>query len=177
MREWLKQLREERGLTQESVAAGSFINRAYYSQIENGVRNPSYEVASKIAETFDINPARFFVGKVSEPFGLALKNAPIVVAHCDLNLRYTWFHHPNGVFLTEEVLGKTDEELGIFKGIPELVELKRQVIEKGKPIKRIILFDQPQGDRIYFVFGEPLTDESGKIIGAVTASMDITQEE
>ncbi|RIW29041.1 helix-turn-helix domain-containing protein [Bacillus salacetis] len=176
MREWLKQLREEKGLTQESVAAGSFINRAYYSQIENGVRNPSYEVAAKIAETFDINPARFFAGKISEPFTLALKNAPIVVAHCDLELKYTWFHHPHGVFTPEEVIGKTDEELGIYKGIPELIGMKKLIIEKGMPMKKFIVFQQHAGEKTYVVFGEPLMDESGEIVGAATVSMDVTEE-
>ncbi|MGY3716287.1 helix-turn-helix transcriptional regulator [Sutcliffiella cohnii] len=48
MREWLKQVRKERNLTQGEVASKAFINRAFYSQIENGLRNPSFVVARNI---------------------------------------------------------------------------------------------------------------------------------
>ncbi|MGF2614775.1 helix-turn-helix domain-containing protein [Rossellomorea vietnamensis] len=176
MREWLRQLREEKGLTQEKVASESYINRAYYSQIENGVRNPSFEVAAKIAETFDIDPSRFFIAKGSEPFGLALRNAPVIIAHCDLNLRYTWFHHPHAAFSSEVAIGKTDEELGLAKGIEELIELKRVIIKEGRPLKRTIVFEQPNGERTYVVFGEPLHNGREEINGVVTVSMDITSE-
>ncbi|GER75010.1 helix-turn-helix transcriptional regulator [Weizmannia acidilactici] len=60
MRDWLKQLRKSKKLTQEQVASCSFIDRSYYSQIENGKRNPSPDVAINIAKVLDFNPLCFF---------------------------------------------------------------------------------------------------------------------
>lgn len=89
-----KTIKRGKGVNPGKAGSEAYINRAYYSQIEIGVRNPSFEVAAKISETLGGDPARFFISKGSEPFGAALKNAPIIIAHCDLNLRYTWFHQP-----------------------------------------------------------------------------------
>ena len=52
MRDWLKKLREEKGMSQEDVARETgMISRCHYTNIENGDRAPSVPVAKKIAET------------------------------------------------------------------------------------------------------------------------------
>jgi putative transcriptional regulator len=50
MRKALFQKRKENGLTQAEVAELAGINRASYVHIERGTRNPSLDVAKKIAE-------------------------------------------------------------------------------------------------------------------------------
>jgi transcriptional regulator with XRE-family HTH domain len=174
MRHWLKQLRKEQGLTQEQVAANAFINRAYYTQIEKGVRNPSFEVARAIAETLGFNPSRFFMDELAIPIEVALKNAPIVIAHCDTDLRYTWMYNPHPDFDPKDVIGKRDDELDNNPGIIELMELKQSVIDDGITVRKNISFSLTDGVHIYNVFGEPLINEDGLIYGAVTASMDVT---
>ncbi|MBE4909102.1 helix-turn-helix domain-containing protein [Bacillus luteolus] len=173
MREWLKRLRKERGLTQEDVASKSFINRAFYAQIENGTRNPSFEVARNIASTLGVSSSVFFTNELSAPFEIALKNSDMVIAHCDLELRYTWLFNPHPDFDTTESLSKRDDELATNQGIVDLMALKQEVIDKGIKIKRKICFPLSDGEHCYFVFGEPLLNENKEIIGAVTASMDI----
>ncbi|WP_051330754.1 ATP-binding protein [Aneurinibacillus terranovensis] len=54
-RRWLVKMREGKRYTQEQVAAFSNIKRAYYTQIENGKRTPSVDVARRIAKTLDFN--------------------------------------------------------------------------------------------------------------------------
>ncbi|MFO1442658.1 helix-turn-helix transcriptional regulator [Bacillus sp. Bva_UNVM-123] len=60
MRIWLKLHREKLGLTHEDVAMDSGIKRPYYTMIENGSRNPSVEVAKKIAKVLGFNWTFFF---------------------------------------------------------------------------------------------------------------------
>ena len=56
MRKWLKDLREEKGLTQQNVAEKLDIAQQYYSCIENGERQKdlSLSIIVKIAETFGV---------------------------------------------------------------------------------------------------------------------------
>lgn len=174
MRDWLKRIRKEKELTQENVASKAFINRAFYAQIENGSRNPSFEVARNIASILGISPSVFYTNELSEPFAIALKNSDMVIAHCDLELRYTWLFNPHPDFDPTESLGKKDDELATNQGILDLMALKQEVIDKGIKIKRKICFPLSDGEHCYFVFAEPLLNEHEEIIGAVTASMDIS---
>jgi transcriptional regulator with XRE-family HTH domain len=119
MRRWLIQLRKEQQLTQQQIADGAHIDRAYYAQIENGTRNPSMAVASQIASFLHINPSLFFSEHLSEPFEIALANSPIIVAHCDLELRYTWMFNPHPDFNINSVIGKREKECHRKRRSPE----------------------------------------------------------
>jgi transcriptional regulator with XRE-family HTH domain len=46
----VKRVRIERGLTQEQVSAVSGLHPTYISDIERGVRNPSWEAITKLAD-------------------------------------------------------------------------------------------------------------------------------
>ena len=59
-REWLKQLRLEQNLNHEGVANAANIHRAYYTMIEGGHRNPSVDVAKRIAAVLGFEWTRFF---------------------------------------------------------------------------------------------------------------------
>ncbi|WP_313893892.1 helix-turn-helix transcriptional regulator [Psychrobacillus sp.] len=65
MREWLKEYREERGLTQGETAQLSGISRSYYTNIEQGKRNPTVDVAKKIAKTLKFDWVIFFRNQCS----------------------------------------------------------------------------------------------------------------
>lgn len=61
MRDWLKKLREEKGMSQEDVARETgMISRCHYTNIENGDRAPSVPVAKKIAETLGFDWTLFY---------------------------------------------------------------------------------------------------------------------
>lgn len=65
MGEWLKKRRLQLGMTQEEVAKRSDIERAYFNMIENGHRNPSVDVAKRIASTLEFEWTIFFDDKVT----------------------------------------------------------------------------------------------------------------
>lgn len=66
MREWLKKKRIEAGFTQEKVANKAGIARTTYAMIEQGEREPSVEVAAKIANALKFKWTIFFESKVHE---------------------------------------------------------------------------------------------------------------
>lgn len=65
MREWLKKLREQSGLSQAEVAEKSELSQNYYSSIETGIRGDKLPVqtAKKIASALDFDWSRFYEEK------------------------------------------------------------------------------------------------------------------
>lgn len=59
-RAWLRQTRENKGLTQEALAASIGITRQHVGLLENGVATPSVEVAKKIASVLGFEWTRFY---------------------------------------------------------------------------------------------------------------------
>ena len=59
-REWLRDLRTDRNLTQTDVARMLNISMDHYQRIEYGQRNPSSILARKIAVLFDFPMERFY---------------------------------------------------------------------------------------------------------------------
>ncbi|AET68012.1 putative transcriptional regulator [Desulfosporosinus orientis DSM 765] len=175
MREWLREIRKAKKLTQEEIAKQAFLSRTFYVQIEKGTRNPSFDIARTIANVLGFSPSAFFTEEISDPFITAMRNSEMVIAHVDKDLRYTWIFNPHPDFDKNIVLGKTDIELSENEGTKALMLLKRIVIEKGMKLKEKITFPLSDGDHSYFVFAEPLYDNKGQISGCVTASMDISE--
>lgn len=70
-RKWLKDIRNSLGFTHQIIADDCGVTRAYYTQIENGIRNPSVAVAKKIAKKLKFNWTIFFKEKCN------------VKKHCD----------------------------------------------------------------------------------------------
>lgn len=60
MRSWLKDEREVKKLTQQSVADIVGVERQYYGMIEKGSRTPSPRIAKKIAKVLDVDWTLFF---------------------------------------------------------------------------------------------------------------------
>ncbi|CAM4101458.1 helix-turn-helix domain-containing protein [Paenibacillus alkaliterrae] len=59
-RDWLSGLRNHQKLTHQDVADLAKIDRSFYTQIENGDRNPSVETAQKIANALKFDWTIFF---------------------------------------------------------------------------------------------------------------------
>jgi transcriptional regulator with XRE-family HTH domain len=56
----IRRLREERGLTQEELAARIRINRNYVGMIERQENSPTVAMLERIARALGIEPARLF---------------------------------------------------------------------------------------------------------------------
>lgn len=63
----LKELRLEKGLSQESLANQSDIDRTYISDIEKGERNISLKIIERLAKTLQISLSELF--KKIEKYG------------------------------------------------------------------------------------------------------------
>lgn len=66
IRDWLKELRVKRKLTQEEVARLSGISRSHYTHIEQGNKTPSVDVAKAIAKTLKFDWVIFFENNSSQ---------------------------------------------------------------------------------------------------------------
>jgi transcriptional regulator with XRE-family HTH domain len=64
----LKQLRKQRGLSQQEVANRLKINRVTYSQYEVNRRQPDYETLNKIADFYQVS-LDYLVGRTDDPQG------------------------------------------------------------------------------------------------------------
>lgn len=60
---WLKQIREAKGMEQKEVASKIKKTQACYSYIESGDRNPTVELAQKIADVLDFDWTLFYPKK------------------------------------------------------------------------------------------------------------------
>lgn len=65
-RKWLLEIREHKGMTHKEVAEVAGIKRQYYGMIENGVSNPSVDVAKGIASALGFEWPIFFEAKGNE---------------------------------------------------------------------------------------------------------------
>jgi transcriptional regulator with XRE-family HTH domain len=53
----VRELRHERGWTQEQLAFEAGVKRAYISEVENGQRNVSLDVVEKLATALKVDPS------------------------------------------------------------------------------------------------------------------------
>ena len=58
-RQWLKDLRAEKGLTVRAVAKEIGLSWTHYSDIENGRKKPSFEMAYKISKFYGFSMEKF----------------------------------------------------------------------------------------------------------------------
>lgn len=60
MREWLRKIRTDAGLSEKAVALAAGISQPSYHRIETGTRNPNVNTAKAIGEVLDFRWTRFF---------------------------------------------------------------------------------------------------------------------
>jgi transcriptional regulator with XRE-family HTH domain len=59
--EALRELREERGLSQEAAALKCMVDRAYFGKVERGEKSPTLGTIWKIADGFETQPSELLV--------------------------------------------------------------------------------------------------------------------
>ena len=92
----------------------------------------------------------------------------------DRDLRYTWIYHPIPGLLTEQALGKRDDELDILENAAELIALKQNVLDTGQGFQQEFR-GKARGGWVYILLTfEPLRDSTGQVIGLTGSAMDIT---
>ncbi len=128
------------------------------------------EVAFDISEQLHVQEA---LRESEARFRLVLKNAPVMVAALDRDLRFIWAYNQR-TMIPVDVIGKTDAEIFPTETAAWLMGLKRKTLETGKELS-----DQGWaviGDQQVFldVFLEPIRDQDGQITGVGSAIVDLT---
>jgi transcriptional regulator with XRE-family HTH domain len=168
-RYWHTALRKKRNLTQAEIAELIHIDRAYYSQIESGLRNPSEEVSRSIGKILNIDPLLLFSD--TNAFQDAFFQTKSILAHSDLDLRYTWVYNPTGMEKIQHFIGSRDDDLNYSIDAKKILELKQKVIAVKKAVS---VYDScfHEGESYHYCFiGYPLFDQSGELIGVGTIAM------
>jgi transcriptional regulator with XRE-family HTH domain len=56
----IRQMREEAGISQETLALRAGLGRSYFSGVERGVRNIGLVNIAKVADVLDVSPGAIF---------------------------------------------------------------------------------------------------------------------
>ena len=92
--EWLRQLREQRGLTLREVAEAAGMDLAHLQKIELGQRLPTEEQNSRLAKFFKLDETETQARHIAEKF------------------QHEFAEHP----AAKEAIGILAEEAGVYKG-------------------------------------------------------------
>lgn len=103
----------------------------------------------------------------------ALRALGLIVAQVDRDLRYVWIDNAHPDFDARLVVGKRDDELIPAEEAAGIMALKGEVMASGAPTTRTLDFHRSDGVRRYNISAVPLTDESGRVIGVITAAVDV----
>ncbi len=68
--ERLRQLRRERGLTQEEVALRADITTSYYGQLERNIANPTISMLDRICEVMGVSITDIFTDSITNLLGI-----------------------------------------------------------------------------------------------------------
>ncbi|MCC5655920.1 PAS domain S-box protein [Nostoc sp. XA010] len=111
-----------------------------------------------------------------ERFRLGLSSSDIVVFQQDRNLRYQWIHNPQSLNnTTEEMLGKSDDELFPALVAEQLRAIKQKVLETGISAREEVYLTIGGENRYYDLLVEPLRDVDNSIQGITCVGVNITE--
>ncbi|MCW5312498.1 PAS domain S-box protein [Nostoc sp. KVJ3] len=110
-----------------------------------------------------------------ERFRLALSSSDIIVFQQDRDLRYQWIHNPQGLDNTEEMLGKSDDQVFTASVAEQLRIIKQKVLETGVSTREEVYLNTCGQDRYYDLLVEPLRDVDNSIQGITCAAVNITE--
>ena len=108
-------------------------------------------------------------------FRIALAGARTSVYEQNTSLRYVWNYSP---LVSRDVIGKTHEEALPHDEAATLTRLKRRVLDEGQTVSEEM--DRTLGGDEGGHFREtmaPLRDHTGRIVGVIGASTDITEQQ
>lgn len=109
-----------------------------------------------------------------ERFRMALSNPSIAVFSTDQALRYTWFYSTAMRSMTEQFIGKRDDEILSPESAAELVALKQRAIDTCSPVREEIQLELGGARKNLIVSVEPFHDSKGDLCGVVGACLDVT---
>ena len=133
------------------------------------------ELALHAAQTLET--ARLMKGLRSSEarFRIALADARTSVYEQDTSLRYVWYYNPVEPF---DVIGKTGQASSVPDEAALLTRMKRRVLDDGETVHEEMDRRLDGGEVRHFrETMAPLRDHSGRIVGVIGASTDITEQQ
>ena len=149
----------------------------YYEYIMAPWRSSSHALEGVIAISRNITErkrAEEALRLSEERFRVTLKNVPLVLAHMDRDLRFTWVANTPPEFSSEAVIGRKDTEIFPSEVAESYMRLKRGVLESGVGIRQELWVEFGGQNHAYDLTLEPLCDETGSIIGLTEVALDIS---
>lgn len=113
-----------------------------------------------------------------QQFRMSLEKAHISVFTQNTDLVYTWMYNPYPKFPeynTDNILGKTDEDLFPAPDAAYLRHIKQQVLDTGQGTRTEAKLTLRNESFFYDLSIEPLRDAEGQIVGVTCASLDMTE--
>jgi PAS domain S-box-containing protein len=104
-----------------------------------------------------------------------LRASQVTVYTQDRNLRYTSISNPMLGRSTDDILGRTDEEILPQDCRASIMASKREVLASGQARRAEIALDDGAGPRWHDLHIEPLHNEAGDIVGLTCAAVDVTE--
>ncbi len=154
--------------------------RKYYTMAVDPLRDPQGHITGIAGSFLDLTRqkrAERALNESEERFRVALRGSRTTVFSQDQALRYTWAYNATPGFVLEDFLGKSDRDLYPGPGGKEMIEIKQQVMQTGKGIRREVVIQggAPDGtDLVLDLKVGPLTTAEGDITGVIGAAIDIT---
>jgi PAS domain S-box-containing protein len=93
----------------------------------------------------------------------------------DCDLVFTWISRGAFGLTAKEVIGKQQREVGHGQALETIVNLKRGVVETGKPAHGDVRVVRAGVETWYHLTVHPMTDESGATTGIIAGAIDITR--
>jgi len=106
---------------------------------------------------------------------IALLNTNITVFDQDRDLRYTWMFQPQRGYTTDEVIGKTDNELFPRESAESISNIKRLVLANNSGVREEVSVVVNNKILLYDLIIEPVRSATGEVIGITGALQDITE--
>lgn len=146
------------------LVAEAAAREAAYAELEAQRETLEQRVAERTRELTEIR----------QYFEAATRNSAMTVFAQDCDLRYVWVS--NEADGAGDMLGKTDTEAFTAETALPLVEVKRRVLDTGHTEAIDIQLPGDPEPRSLKVHLMPREDETGRIVGIVGASIDLTRE-
>ena len=137
-------------------------------KLQSECRKLQAQVAAQAAE-LNFLQARF------ARYDTALRGSQVVIYTQDRNLRYTSVSHAMLGRSSEDILGRTDEEIFPHAASEAIVALKRDALATGEARRTEIAIEDGQGLRWHDLHIEPLRNDADAIVGLTCAAVDVTE--
>ncbi|WP_017711704.1 EAL domain-containing protein [Prochlorothrix hollandica] len=104
-----------------------------------------------------------------------LNHTPIILFTQDLDLHYTWVHHPFPGFSLEAMLGHSDQDLFPPNAASDFIAAKQRVLDSGETQTHEFVLNTPDYPCFFEFTLASQSNERGQIIGLAGVGIDITE--